>query len=230
MVNSEDPIGHALELARSATPAMARRRTALAAVARPAAEVPGLLVVEVLGSPRARAAAVGLARSPAGWLVGRRPPASAGVEVTTRRVTVVQDADSSVLVHRVEAALVVAHSRSGPRLARRRSVTLGQQGTTAVNEPPAEQPFLPAAAGQATARKALLRQRFKAKPILPPSSGTRRGYQQPAGAGGIATAGAARRDSGRSSNPCAAGGRALRGWSYCAGAMLLFSRNKLSGS
>jgi hypothetical protein len=164
MVNSEDPIGHALELARSATPAMARRRTALAAVARPAAEVAGLLVVEVLGSPRARAAAVGLARSPAGWLVGRRPPASAGVEVTTRRVTVVQDADSSVLVHRVEAALVVAHSRSGPRLARRRSVTLGQQGTTAVNEPPAEQPFLPAAAGQATAQKALFRQRSPHRP------------------------------------------------------------------
>ena len=44
------------------------------------------------------------------WRVGspvRRPPASAGVEVTTRRVTVVQDAGTSVLVHRVETALVV---------------------------------------------------------------------------------------------------------------------------
>jgi hypothetical protein len=41
MVDSEDPTGHALELAGSATPAMARRRTALAAVARPAAEVAG---------------------------------------------------------------------------------------------------------------------------------------------------------------------------------------------
>jgi hypothetical protein len=107
MVDSEDPTGHALKLARSATLATARRRTALAAVARPAAEVAGLLLVEVLGSPRARAAALGLARSLAGWLAGRRPPASAGVEVTTRRVTVVQDADSSVLVHRVETALVV---------------------------------------------------------------------------------------------------------------------------
>jgi hypothetical protein len=29
----------------------------------------------------------------------------AGVEVTTRRVTVVQDADTGVLVHRVETAL-----------------------------------------------------------------------------------------------------------------------------
>ena len=107
MVDSEDPTGHALELARSATPAMARRRTALAAVARPAAEVAGLLLVEVMGSPRARAAALGLARSLACWLAGRRPPASAGVEVTTRQVTVVKHADTSVLVHRVETALVV---------------------------------------------------------------------------------------------------------------------------
>ena len=72
MVDSEDPTGHALELARSATPAMARRRTALAAVARPAAEVAGLLLVEVVGSPRARAAALGLARSLAGWRPCRR--------------------------------------------------------------------------------------------------------------------------------------------------------------
>jgi hypothetical protein len=105
MVDSEDPTGHALELAGSATPAMARRRTALAAVARPAAEVAGLLLVEVVGSPRARAAALGLARSLARWLAGRRLPASAGVEVTTRQV--VKHADTSVLVHRVETALVV---------------------------------------------------------------------------------------------------------------------------
>ena len=107
MVDRADPTGGALELARSATPAPARRRTTLAAVARPAGEVAGLLLVEVLGSPRARAAALGLARSLARWLAGRRPPASAGVEVTTRRVTVMQDADTSVLVYRVETALVV---------------------------------------------------------------------------------------------------------------------------
>jgi hypothetical protein len=107
MVDSEDPTGHALELARSATPAMARRRTALAAVAGPAAEVAGLLLVEVVGSPRARAAALGLARSLAGGWPGGACPASAGVEVTTRPVTVVQHADASVLVHRVETALVV---------------------------------------------------------------------------------------------------------------------------
>jgi hypothetical protein len=35
------------------------------------------------------------------------PTAWAGVEVTTRRVTVVQHADTTVLVHRVETALVV---------------------------------------------------------------------------------------------------------------------------
>ena len=94
MADSQDPTGRALQHGRSATPAMARPRTALAAVARPAAEVVGLLLVEVLGSPRAQAAALGLAR----WLAGRRPPASASVEVTTRRLTVVQHADTSVLI------------------------------------------------------------------------------------------------------------------------------------
>jgi hypothetical protein len=107
MVDSADPTGHALELARSANLATARRRTALAGVARPAAEVAGLLLVEVLRSPRARAVALSLARSLAGWLAGRRPAASAGVEVTARQVTVVQHTDTGVVVHRVETALVV---------------------------------------------------------------------------------------------------------------------------
>jgi hypothetical protein len=40
---------------------------------------------------------------------------------------------------------------------------------------------------------------------------------------------AARRDSGPDLKPCTPGGR-VRGWSYCAGVMLLFNRNKLSGS
>jgi hypothetical protein len=107
MADGTDPTGRALELARSAAPATARQRTALAALARPAAELAGLLLVEVLRSPRARAAALGLARSLAGWLAGRRRNASASVEVTTGRVTVVKDAATSVLVHRVETALVV---------------------------------------------------------------------------------------------------------------------------
>ena len=108
MVDSAEPTGgSALELARSATLATARRRTTLAAVARPTAEVAGLLLVEVLRSPRARATALSLARSLARWLAGRRPRTSGGVDVTTRQVTVVGHADTSVLVHRVEAALVV---------------------------------------------------------------------------------------------------------------------------
>jgi hypothetical protein len=107
MVDSQDPTGQALELARSATLATARRRTALAAVARPAAQVAGLLLVEVLRSPRGRAAALSLGRSLAGWLAGRRPPASAGVQVTTRQVTVVEHDNTGVLAHRVETALVV---------------------------------------------------------------------------------------------------------------------------
>jgi hypothetical protein len=73
MVENADPTWHALEPASSAIAATGRRRTTLAAVARPAAEVAGLLLVEVLGSPRARAAALSLARSLAGWLAGRRP-------------------------------------------------------------------------------------------------------------------------------------------------------------
>jgi hypothetical protein len=101
-----DPTGRALELARSATPATARR-TAVAAVAKPAAEVVGLLLVEVLRSPRGRAAVLRLARSLTRRLASRRLSASAGVEVTAQQVTVVQEHASSVLVHRVETALIV---------------------------------------------------------------------------------------------------------------------------
>jgi hypothetical protein len=72
MAHRNDPTGRALELARSATPARARHRTTLATVARPAAEVAGLLLVEVLGNPRARAAALDVARSLARWLADRR--------------------------------------------------------------------------------------------------------------------------------------------------------------
>jgi hypothetical protein len=81
MVDSEHRTGHALELAGSATLATARPRIALAAVAKPAAEAAGLLLVEVLGNPRARAAALGLARSLARLFASRRPPAWAGVEM-----------------------------------------------------------------------------------------------------------------------------------------------------
>src|SRR5215213_4647897 len=54
-------------------------------------------------------------------------------------------------------ALVSARPRTlaavGPRLARRRSATLGQQGTTAVSEPQLDSPSLPVAALQPTAGK-----------------------------------------------------------------------------
>jgi hypothetical protein len=105
-------------------------KTALAAVARPAGEVAGLLLVEVLGSPPARAAALALTRSLARWLAGRRPPASARAEVTTRRVTVVQDAGTSVLAHRIEAALVVLTpelARAWPADDQQRPGSKGQQ-------------------------------------------------------------------------------------------------------
>jgi hypothetical protein len=130
MVDRADPTGGALELATSAAPPTAQRRTALDAVARPASEVAGLLLVKVLGSPRARAAALDLARSLARWLAGRHPPASARAEVTTRRVTVVQDARTSVLVHRVETTLVVRTlgvARIWPAADQQRPGSKGQQ-------------------------------------------------------------------------------------------------------
>jgi hypothetical protein len=75
MVNSEDPTKRALELARSATPVIARRRTGLAAVARPAAEVAALLLVEVLGSPgRGRPRSAWRDRWRIGWPEGAHPP------------------------------------------------------------------------------------------------------------------------------------------------------------
>jgi hypothetical protein len=115
MVHRNDPTGRALELARSATPATARRRTTLATVARPAAEVAGLLLVEVLGNPRARAAALDVARSLTRWLANRRPAAPARAEVTNRQVTVVRGAGTSVVVHRAETALVM-RTRERPAL------------------------------------------------------------------------------------------------------------------
>jgi hypothetical protein len=75
MVDSADPTGQALELARSATLARGRRRTALAAVARPAAQVAGLLLVEVLRSPRAgRPRSAWDDRWRVGWPVGAPLP------------------------------------------------------------------------------------------------------------------------------------------------------------
>jgi hypothetical protein len=112
-----DPRG-VLELVRSATPVARRRAAALAAVARPAGEMAGFLLVEALRSPRARAAALELARSLVRRLADRRPlsSASVGVSVTAWRATVVEESvmdAASVLVRRVEAALVLP-SREQP--------------------------------------------------------------------------------------------------------------------
>jgi hypothetical protein len=141
MVDCVDPTGGALELATSAAPPPAQRRTALAAVARPAGEVAGLLLVEFLCSPWAWAAALGLARSLARWLASRRPPASAGVEVTTGRVTVVKDAGTSVLVHRVETALVV-RTQEWPAVGPQTISIARAARDNSGNEPPARQPLL----------------------------------------------------------------------------------------
>jgi hypothetical protein len=77
MVDSQDPTRQALELARSATLATARRRTALATVARPAAQVAGLLI----GGGPAQPAGPGGRTQPgtiAGGLAGRQAPPCLG--------------------------------------------------------------------------------------------------------------------------------------------------------
>lgn len=116
-----DPRG-VLELARSATPVAARRAAALAVAARPAGEMAALLLVEVLRSPRARAAALGLARSLTRRVAGRRllPSARVGLSVTAWRVTVGEECGvgaAGVLVRRVETALALP-DRAEPPAAR----------------------------------------------------------------------------------------------------------------
>jgi hypothetical protein len=84
-VDHAHPTGGALELARSAAPAPARRRTALAAVARPAGEVAGLLAhqrqhgPDVVALARLRSLFLYLWSVPrlrsAAWGVSRRAPA-----------------------------------------------------------------------------------------------------------------------------------------------------------
>jgi hypothetical protein len=107
-----------LELARSAAPVARGRMAALATVARPAAEVAALVLVEVLRSPRARAAALGLGRSLARRVAGGRLPlARAEVATTGWQVTVVEQSRvgaTGVLVRRVEAALTLPNRAQPP--------------------------------------------------------------------------------------------------------------------
>ena len=78
----------------------------------PGRQVAALLLVEILRSPRARAPALGLARSLARQLAGRPAPPSArvGVSATAWRVTVVEECGmgaADILVRRVETALAL---------------------------------------------------------------------------------------------------------------------------
>ena len=105
-----------LELARSATP-VARRW--VAAVARPAGEAATLLLVETLRSPRARAAALGLARSLARRVASRHALPSVRVDgsATAWRVTVVEERGvgaADVLVRRVEVVLALSNRERPP--------------------------------------------------------------------------------------------------------------------
>jgi hypothetical protein len=119
MADSDGGARGAIELAQSATPVARRRFAALAPVARPAGGVAALLLVEVLRSPRARAAALGLARSLARRLAGQSPVPSASVAVsaTAWRVTVAEESGvgvASVLVRGVETALALPDREQPP--------------------------------------------------------------------------------------------------------------------
>ena len=92
------------QLARSAAPATARITAPLAAVARPAGQVAGLLLVEVLRSLRARTAALGVVRLRTGLLGDARLPRPSSGDDSAG--TVEQDSGTGVLIHRAETALV----------------------------------------------------------------------------------------------------------------------------
>jgi len=121
MADRDDRPRGILELARPATPVPRRRVAALAAVARPAGEVAAFLLVEVLGRPRARAAALALARSLAHRVAGGRllPSAMVGVSAAAWRVTVVEEStvgarSGGALVRCVETALVLPSREEAP--------------------------------------------------------------------------------------------------------------------
>jgi hypothetical protein len=99
------PRGGSLQVVSPAPPIARRRVPTLAALAKPAGQVAGLLLVEVLSSPRGRAVALGLARSLGHRVAGGRSSVSARARVFTTawRVTVVEESDVvAVLVRRVE--------------------------------------------------------------------------------------------------------------------------------
>jgi hypothetical protein len=63
MVHSDDATGGSLQVVSPAPPIARRRVPTLAALAKPAGQLAGFLLVEVLSSPRGRPVALGLARS-----------------------------------------------------------------------------------------------------------------------------------------------------------------------
>ena len=75
----------------------ARRRGTLAELARPVGALAGLVLVDVLRNPRARAAALDLAGSLLDRLAGARPPARPGPAAK---------GSGGVLVRRVDTAII----------------------------------------------------------------------------------------------------------------------------
>jgi hypothetical protein len=101
-------VGGALEPVRVAA-LPARRVTTLVRAARPITRIASVLLVEILGSPRGRAAALAALRRLQRRLAAGRAPTRAGTryQETVCRVTVVaESAATTMLVRRVETTLV----------------------------------------------------------------------------------------------------------------------------
>jgi hypothetical protein len=121
-------VGGALQPVGVAAPPARQRLAAFVRVARPISSVAGLLLVEVLGNPRSRAAALGLARSLGRRLTAGRVPtrAVAASRATACRVTVVEEpAATTMLVRRVETALTIPVPGEPPGRRAPRGLRLG---------------------------------------------------------------------------------------------------------
>jgi hypothetical protein len=111
MARVDDAASSALERVGAGLPVKRRPAITVAALARPAGRIAGLLMLEVLQNPRARTSALRLARSLAIRLADRRSDGPA-TELTVRRVIAVEESVAGrVLVRRVETAIVVLGSK-----------------------------------------------------------------------------------------------------------------------
>ena len=114
---TEEP-GRALARRAGAAPVVTGRAANVVRAARPAVGLASVVLVEVLASPRARAAAAGLARAlgrrlaAGAWRSARPQPVSPPMQAWWT-VTVHERRAPGLLVRRVETALVVR--RPGPR-------------------------------------------------------------------------------------------------------------------